>query len=176
MTIPLNQLPERHEAPEYYFKYINLVPQDLDIRAILSSQVSEMLMLLESISEEHSSYRYAPGKWSVRQVLGHVNDTERLFAFRAFWFARGFDAPLPSFDQDVAAERDGADARTWSSLVDEFGAIRASTLTLFRSLPPEAWTRRGFASDYEFSVRAVAYIIAGHISHHTNILRERYLP
>lgn len=175
MTTLLNTLPEPHEAPEYYFKYINLVPSDVDIRTVLSSQLREMLTLFESISDEHARHRYAPDKWSIRQVLAHLNDTERVFAFRALWFARGFDSSLPSFDQNVAAERNGADARTWGSLVDEFGAIRASTLTFFRSLPQDAWTRRGLASDYEFSVRAVAYIIAGHINHHANILRERYL-
>lgn len=171
----LNVLPERHEAAEYYFKYINLVPHDVDIRAILSSQLRETQLLCESISDEQAGHRYAPDKWSIRQVLAHLSDTERLFAFRAFWFARGFESSLPSFDQNAAAERNGADARTWSSLVDEFGAIRASTLTLFRSLPPDAWTQRGLASDCEFSVRAVAYIIAGHTTHHANILRERYL-
>ena len=171
----LNTLPEPHEAPEYYFRYIKLVPHHADIRTVLSSQMQEMAILLESISEERSRHRYAPDKWSIRQVLGHLSDTERLFAFRAFWFARGFDASLPGFDQNIAAEHNGADAQTWSSLVDELGAIRASTLHFFRSLPPDAWMRRGLASDYEFSVRAAAYIIAGHITHHANILRERYL-
>lgn len=173
MTTQRN-VPEPHEAPEYYFKYISLVRQDMDIRTILSSQMRQMAIFLESISEEQSRHRYAPGKWSIRQVLGHLSDSERLFAFRAFWFARGFNSSLPGFDQNIAAERNGADTQTWNSLVDEFGAVRASTLTFFRSLPPNAWTRRGLASDCEFSVRAVAYIIAGHISHHANILRERY--
>lgn len=175
MKFLVNTLPEADEAPEYYFRYISLVPQDVDIRTILSSQLREMLILFESISDDQSRRRYAPDKWSIRQVLGHLNDTERLFTFRALWFARGFDSSLPGFDPNIAAEHDGADARTWSSLIDEFGAIRASTLAFFRALPPDAWTRRGVASDYEFSVRAVAYIIAGHISHHANILNERCL-
>ena len=104
MSIVLNH-PERHEAPDYYFNYINLVPQDVDIRTTLSSQLQEMLALFEGISDQQARHRYAPDKWSIRQMLAHLNDTERVFAFRAFWFARGFEAPLPSFDQNVAAER-----------------------------------------------------------------------
>ena len=174
MSIVLNH-PERHEAPDYYFNYINLVPQDVDIRTTLSSQLQEMLALFEGISDPQARHRYAPDKWSSRQMLAHLNDTERVVAVRAFWFARGFEAPLPSFDQNVAAERSDADARTWSGLVDEFGVIRAATLSFLHPLSPDAWVRRGAASGYEFSVRAVAYIIAGHVSHHANILRERYL-
>ena len=171
MTV-LNTTPEHHEAPEYYFKYINLVPQG-DICFVLSSQLHDTVMLLAAVSEEHSQYRYAPDKWSMRQVVAHLNDTERLFAFRAFWFARGFREPLPSFDQNVAAAHHPADERPWRSLVEEFREIRASTLTLFRYLPPDAWMRRGLASGYEFTVRAVSYIIAGHVVHHATILREQ---
>jgi hypothetical protein len=173
MTL-LTTTPERHEAPEYYFRYINLVPQ-ADIRLTLTAQLPDIVMLLESISEDKWQYGYAPDKWSVRQVVAHLNDTERLFAFRALWFARGFSESLPSFDQNVAAAHNPADERPWRSLVEEFREIRASTLTFFRYLPPDAWMRRGLASGYEFTVRAVAYIIAGHLIHHANILRERYL-
>jgi hypothetical protein len=166
--------PDRTEAAEYYFTYIDKVPAG-DICQVLDAQLSETLPLLQGISEERSALRYAADKWSVREVLGHVNDAERLFVFRAFWFARGFTDPLPSFDQDVAVPVSGAHARPWSSHVDEFRAIRAATLTFFRSLPPDAWMRRGVASDNPFTVRAVAYIVAGHVTHHMKILKERYL-
>jgi hypothetical protein len=170
----MNTRPDRGEAVEYYFTYIDQVP-DGDICDILGSQLPETLSLLRGISEEQSAFRYAPEKWSVREVLSHVNDAERLFVFRAFWFARGFDSPLPSFDQDAAITTAGADARAWSSHVEEFAAIRAATVAFFRDLPAEAWMRRGIASDNPFTVRALAYITAGHAIHHARVLRERYL-
>jgi DinB superfamily len=166
--------PDRTEAAEYYFTYIDQVPAG-DICVILARQLTETVALLDDISEEQSLARYAPDKWSIRQVVSHLNDTERLSVFRAFWFARGFDSPLPSFDQNVAIATSGADERSWRSLVDEFRAVRAATLAFFRDLPDEAWTRRGVASGYPFTVRALAYVSAGHVSHHTRIMRERYL-
>ncbi len=166
--------PDRTEAADYYFTYIDKVPAG-DVRAILRSQKDEALGLFESITEEQSTIRYAPGKWSIREVLSHVNDAERLFVFRAFWFARGFESPLPSFDQDIAVGTACADQRSWSSHVDEFRAVRDATATFFDSLPEDAWTRRGTASDNPFSVRALAFIAAGHVNHHVRILRDSYL-
>ena len=167
--------PDRTEAAEYYFTYIDQVGAG-DIRTVLDAQLTETLPLLEGISEEQSLARYAPGKWSIREVVGHLNDTERLFVFRALWFARGFDSPLPSFDQDVAVSRAGADDRSWRSHVEEFRTIRRATTSFFQNLPGDAWMRRGVASGNPFTVRALAYISAGHVSHHVRILRERYLP
>lgn len=166
--------PDRSEAAEYYFTYINQVPPG-DICRILEAQAGETVALLRGISEERSMHRYAPDKWSIRDVVGHLNDTERLFVMRAFWFARGFDTPLPSFDQHIAVGAAGAEARTLRSLVDEFQSVRSSTLSFFQNLPDEAWMRRGIASDNPFTVRALAYIGAGHVIHHVKILRERYL-
>jgi hypothetical protein len=166
--------PDRSEAAEYYFTYIDQVP-DGDILATLESQRRASLAELRGITEERSLHRYAPDKWSVRQMMGHVNDAERLFTFRAMWFARGLEPALPSFDQDVAVPRSAADERPWRSHVDEFDAIRAATVALFRHLPPDAWMRRGTASGNPFSVRALAYITAGHLAHHLRILRERHL-
>jgi uncharacterized damage-inducible protein DinB len=166
--------PDRTEAAEYYFTYIDKVPPG-DICEILATQREEMLALFEGISEERSKHRYAPDKWSIRQVLSHVNDCERLFVYRAMWFARGFESPLPSFDQNVAIAGAGADERTWSSHVDEFRAVRAASQAFFENLPSDAWARRGIASDNPFTVRALAYIVAGHVTHHEKILRERYL-
>jgi hypothetical protein len=167
-------LPDRGEAAEYYFKYIDRVT-DPDICRVLTIQRDDTSQLLNRISEDESLHRYAPEKWTIREVLGHINDTERLVAFRAWWFARGFQNALPSFDQNVAAAAAGAAQRTWDSHVQEFLAIRDSTISLFTGMPAEAWVRRGTASDCPFSVRALAYIAAGHVVHHVAILRERYL-
>jgi hypothetical protein len=167
-------VPDRTEAAEYYFTYINQVGEG-DVRRILEAQSHETLGLLRSISEEKSLHRYAPDKWTIRQVLSHVNDTERAFVFRALWFARGFDAPLPSFDQNIAIAGADADARSWKSHVDEFQAIRGATLAFFQNLSADAWPRRGIASGYTFTVNALAYVTAGHLTHHMRILKERYL-
>jgi hypothetical protein len=166
--------PDRTEAAEYYFTYIDKVGAG-DICEILEAQQGETLAVFDSISEERSRYRYAPDKWSIRQVVAHLNDCERLFVFRAVWFARGFDSALPSFDQNVAMATAGADERTWRSHVEEFRTVRAATLTFVRNLPTEAWARRGVASGNPFTVRALAYISAGHVTHHVQILQERYL-
>jgi hypothetical protein len=166
--------PDRTEAAEYSFTYIDQVGAG-DILDILDAQAGEAAALLKDISEERSTHRYAPDKWSIRQVLSHINDTERAFTFRALWFARGFDEPLASFDQNVAIAAAGADERPWNSHVDEWRTIRPATLTLFRYLPADAWLRRGVASGKPFTVRALAYITAGHVTHHLRILKERYL-
>lgn len=166
--------PEATEAGEYYFRYIDQVP-DGDIREILNTQKAEVERLLEAISDQDSLRRYAPDKWSIREVVSHISDTERLFAFRAFWFARGFSTPLPSFDQNVAAEAAHADSRPWSSLIREFQAVRVASLSLYASLEPGDWSRRGIASDNPFTVRALAWLTAGHVTHHVRILRSEYL-
>jgi hypothetical protein len=166
--------PDRTEAAEYYFTYINKVPSG-DICDVLDAQSRETVTFLRSISGERSLHRYAPDKWTIRQLVSHVNDAERVFAFRAFWFARGFDSPLPSFDQDIAVPAAGADNRPWASHIEEFESVRAASLMLFRHLSPEAWTRRGTASGNPFTVRALAYITAGHVVHHVKVLKERYL-
>jgi hypothetical protein len=166
--------PERSESAEYYFNYIDQVPSG-DIREILAAQAVDILPLLEGISDEQSLARYAPDKWTIRQVLSHINDTERVFTVRALWFARGLTEPMPSFDQDVAIAGAAADDRTWTSHLEEFKAIRSSTLALFNGLPEDAWSRHGIASGHHVTVRALAFMTAGHASHHARILRERYL-
>jgi hypothetical protein len=166
--------PEPQEAAQYYFRYIDQAQGD-DVLGLLQSQLDETLALLDGIGEERSLHRYAPEKWSIRQVLNHVSDTERVFVFRAFWFGRGFAGPLAGFDQDVSAGAAGAGEVSWARHVEEFRAVRLATLAFFRNLPAEAWTRSGVASDNPVTVRALAYITAGHLAHHTAILRERYL-
>ncbi|HSK44193.1 MAG TPA: DinB family protein, partial [Candidatus Binatia bacterium] len=153
---------------------INRVTGD-DILSTLQSQLDETLPFLRGISEEKSLYRYAPEKWSIRQAWGHVNDTERVFLMRALWFARKFDTPLPSFDQDVAVAAAGSDSVSWAWHVEEFREIRLASIAFFRNLPEEAWVRKGVASGNPFTVRACAYIVAGHTAHHEAVLREKYL-
>jgi len=162
------------EAAAYYFTYIDRIPQD-DIVGVMESQLDDVGKILASISEEKSRYRYAPEKWTIRQVLSHLNDAERAFSFRALWFGRGFHEPLASFDQNISVNAARADEYSWTSHVDEFRDIRRATLALFRKLPGEAWGRSGVASGNPVTVRALAYIIAGHVSHHVAILQERYL-
>src|SRR5262245_56387423 len=146
--------PDQSEAAEYYFTYINQVPPG-DIIEIMNAQAIDYVVLLKGIPEKQSLHRYEAGKWSIREVAAHINDTERLFCSRAFWFARGFDSPLPSFDQNVALETCGGDARSLASHIEEFHAIRSATLALFANLPEEAWLRRGIASGNPFTVRAL---------------------
>ena len=166
--------PQTTEAASYYFKYIDLVTSD-DIVPVFENQMGAMLRFLNGISEEQSLYSYEPGKWTIREVLNHVNDGERIFAGRAHWFARGFTDALPSFDQDVAVQYAHASNTSWADLVEEFRNVRLATISFFKSLPDEAWDRTGVASDNPVSVRALAYIIAGHVTHHQGVLQEKYL-
>ncbi len=166
--------PEPSEAAPYYFTYIDQV-EGADAGAALESQLEQAAGLLAGISEEQSLHRYAPEKWSIRQVLSHVSDTERSFAFRALWFARGFDSPLPSYDQNIAAAGAEADRVSWAAHREEFQRVRLASISLVANLPPEAWMRSGIASDKRFTVRALAFLMAGHCAHHLRILRERYL-
>ena len=170
----MSAVPDATEAAEYYFTYINQVPPG-DIVETLEEQTGRVLELARGISEERSLHRYAPDKWSIRQVFNHINDAERVFVHRAFWFARGYETALPGFDQDVAVAAADPDARSWSSHVDEFRAVRAATVPFFQHLSAEAWNRRGIASGNAFTVRALAYVTAGHVAHHLRILQERYL-
>jgi len=166
--------PQTTEAASYYYKYIDLITND-EIVPTMESQMAETLQFLEGISEEQSLKSYAPGKWTIRELLNHVNDGERVFLYRAFWFARGFQDALPSFEQDVAVQAANANQMTWAELVEEFRTVRLSTISFFKHLPDEAWSHSGIASDNPVTVRAIAYIIAGHVAHHTQVLKERYL-
>ena len=166
--------PQSDEAAPYYFTYINQVVGD-DIVQILERQLDDVSPMFSTISDEKSLHRYAPDKWSIRQVLNHLADTERAFAFRALWFARGFETSLPSYDQEIAATGADADSVSWAKHVAEFTSVRLSTITLFRNMPSDAWMRSGIASDSRFTVRSLPFMIAGHLTHHVAILRERYL-
>jgi len=172
MTVP--GVPDRTEAVPYYFTYIDKVPPG-DVRVTLAAQLVETKALLAGVTDEVSLRQYEPGKWTLRQVMSHINDTERLFVFRAMWFARGFDSPLPSFDQDAAVSTAAANERSLGSHLDEFETVRRASVTLFGGLPDEAWSRRGVASGNPVTVRALSYITAGHLAHHLGLLREHYL-
>jgi hypothetical protein len=173
-TVDHAQRPGRDEAAEYYFTYIDKVGYG-SILETLDTQAREATAFFDSISDEQSLHRYAPDKWTIRDVLGHLNDGERLWMFRAMWFARGLKEALPSFDQDVVVTHARANDRPWRDHVDEFRVLRAASLALYRSLPADAWSIRGVASGQTVSVRALAFITAGHVAHHLGLLRERYL-
>jgi hypothetical protein len=166
--------PEPTEYAEYFRGYISKVP-DGDIIDILSSQHREFMGLLGNIGEKKGEFRYAPGKWSVKEVVGHVVDTERIFGARALCIARGETVPLPSYDQDAYVEKGNFGARTVEDLAAEFDGLRSSHLALMRSFDDDVLNRRGMAANNEFTVRAVVWTIAGHLNHHLEVLRERYL-
>jgi hypothetical protein len=166
--------PVAGDAAPYYFTYIDQVEGD-DCLTSMTAQMDEALALFVTISEETSLHRYAPEKWSIRQTLGHVNDTERMFVFRALWFARGLDTPLPSFDQNVAVTGAESNRLPWAAHVEEFRSVRKATIDFFQHLPADAWARSGIASGNPMSVLSLGYMVPGHLTHHLRILRERYL-
>jgi uncharacterized damage-inducible protein DinB len=166
--------PGTDEYAPYYGTYIGKVP-DGDLRSMLSSQLAETLALIQSIPESRGGHRYAPDKWSIKEVLGHLADSERIFSYRALRIARGDATPLPGFEQDDYVPAGGFDGRTLRDLADELAAVRQATIHLFAHLDQTALERRGTASGKPVSVRALAYIIAGHELHHLGILKTRYL-
>jgi DinB family protein len=166
--------PEKSEYQPYFERYVSLVP-DGDIVGRLGTQLEETLALLRSIPEERGDFRYAEGKWSIKELIGHVIDSERVFAYRGLRFGRGDTTPLAGFEQDDFVRGADFNKRTLSDFADEYEYVRRSTISLFRSLEARAWDRRGTANNNEVSVRGIAFIIAGHERHHLEILRTRYL-
>lgn len=176
---PATSLMDRPQAGEhdpYYDRYISLVP-DGNIIEILSNQIGDTVDLLATVSEDQAGRSYAPGKWTVKEVVGHLSDAERIFAYRMLRIGRGDKTPIEGFDQDPYVQ-DGPfrDSQcTLASLVDEFKSVRQATLQLLKHFGSEAWMRRGVANQLEITVRSLAYTTAGHELHHRRILRERYL-
>jgi uncharacterized damage-inducible protein DinB len=166
--------PEVTEYNSYYGRYVSLVPGG-DLTQTLDAQLAQSLPMLGTIGEQKSLHRYAPGKWSIKEVLGHLIDAERIFTYRALRFARRDPTPLPGFDQDPYVAAPNFDSRPWNDLIAEFDHVRRSTILFFRSLTPEDLLRSGTASQNSITVRALGYIIAGHELHHLEILRDRYL-
>ena len=165
--------PVSDECADFYRPYVAEVRGEL--LPALADDADAWLAMLAAVPSGREGHRYAPGKWSVREVVGHVIDAERTFAVRAMAFARGDRSHFPSFDENAYAAGSGADRRALSSLAEELGAVRRSTVLLLRSFDEEAWSRRGTASGCEFTVRSLAWIIAGHSRHHRKVLAERYL-
>jgi hypothetical protein len=166
--------PDESEYAPFYAGYVGLVPEG-DVRDHLRTQAHETIALLAGVSELKASQAYAPGKWTLKEVIGHMCDAERVFGYRILSIARGDPAPLPSFDENQWVPASNANARTTAALVLEFASVRAATTQLVGSLSDEAFLRRGTASGKLISVRALAYICAGHERHHLKIIRERYL-
>ncbi len=166
--------PSDAEYDPYYQPMITLVP-DEPILDVLEEQRHEFMGFLGSLDKSTADYRYGPEKWSVKEVLGHVLDTERIFGARALCFARGEKRPLPPFEQDDYVRSAGFDKRSLSSLSKEFEAVRRSTECLFSGFDEEQWNRGGVANEAQMTVRAVAFIVAGHAAHHLAVIRKRYL-
>ncbi len=165
--------PQASEYAPYYGKYVSLVASG-DILSTLNSQSERMDSLLFGLGDDEANVPYAPGKWTIKQVLGHITDTERIMSYRALRMARGDKTPLPGFEQDDYVATGSFASVSLTELLQEYAAVRRATVLLFRHLPAEAWDRRGTASNNEVTVRALAYIIAGHDEHHCRILREKY--
>lgn len=165
--------PGKDECADAYQPYIAAVEGPL--LETLESDAKEWRAMLAAVPSDREGHRYARGKWSLREVVGHVIDAERMFGMRTMAFARGDRSHFPSFDENAYAAASGADRRPLSDLTDELSAVRVSTLLLLKSFVDETWDRRGMASGFEFTVRSVAWIIAGHSRHHRRVVAERYL-
>jgi len=174
MSTAATSRPQASEYAPYYERYISKVP-DGDIVGTLGRQLEETLALIRGIPEARGDFRYAEGKWSIKELLGHVIDSERVFAYRALRFGRGDVTPLSGFEQDDFVRGADFKKRSLSDLAEEYEHVRRATLSLFGSLDASAWDRRGTANDNEVSVRGLAFIVAGHERHHVEILRTRYL-
>ena len=166
------QRPQTGEYGPAYAGYIALASEPVLLQ--LRDQRRDVVELFGGLSSDQAGYRYEPGKWSLRQILGHITDADRVFGFRAYAFARGETAPLPSFDQEIYVNAGRFDERTMASLVSEFLAVRETLIQFFETLPPEATTRIGTASSVPVSVRALAWMAAGHTAHHLGVVREKY--
>ena len=166
--------PAPAEYSEYFARYVGRVPPG-DVVATIRDQSADSMTLLRGVDPSRTTTGYAPGKWSIRDIVLHMADTERVMGYRALHIARADVTPLPSFDENAWTPMAGANARSMESLLAEFEATRRSTVAMLEGLPPEAWTRIGTASGKPVSVRALAWIIAGHERHHLAIIRERYL-
>jgi hypothetical protein len=167
--------PPREEYAPFFERYVSRV-EEADVLEALARQVGEVRATLAGVRGEAERFRYAEGKWSIREVLGHLVDTERIMGYRACCVARGETASLPGFDENAYVLNASFDACPLPELLDELGVVREGNLALFRHLDPRAWTRVGTANAHAISVRALAYVMLGHPRHHLAVLRERYLP
>ena len=165
--------PDSTEYGSWYAGYVSLVPEE-DVLSAIETQSSETQKLIASVGEDRASYRYAEGKWSIKEVIGHLTDAERVFGYRALCFSRGDQNALPGFDENGYVRTANFDSWRVGDLAEAYALNRRANIVFFRNLPPDAWDRRGIASENPVTVRALAYIIAGHDRHHVKVLRERY--
>lgn len=174
MTKTESGKPEATEYPVYYGRYVGKI-EGVDIVAVLAEQLQLALSLLRGIDEGTAEFRYAPEKWSIKELLGHVIDAERVFAYRALTFARNDSTALPGFDENKWAQYANYFRMSWSDIVEEFEVVRRATILLFRQMDAEAWTRKGNANGKDLTTRSLAFVIAGHLQHHIEIVQSRYL-
>ena len=167
--------PESGECSDYYLGYVGRVPEG-DVVALLAAQPEELNALVGDLSDEQAEFRFAPGEWTIKEVFGHLVDAERLFAFRAFTFTRDDSVELPGMDPDEYVRAGRFNEWTLAELLDELTALRHANVIAFRHMAPEATKRRGVASGSPVSVRALIYILAGHVNYHIEDLTEKYLP
>ena len=174
MTHDWTTRPDSTECAPYYGSYVDEVPQG-DVLDVLDRQIEDTRQLLSPLSDEQALHRYAPEKWSIKEIVGHLTDAELIFAYRALRFAREDTTPLAGFGENDYVTAAGFDRIPLRDLLDQFVSVRASTLHLFRSLDPSALSRRGEASGAEFTVRVIPFILSGHERHHVRVIKERYL-
>lgn len=167
--------PNQADYPEYFGRYINQVNQE-NLTDAFKNQSLQILTFLQSINEEKSSHAYAPGKWSIKELLQHIIDAERVFNYRALCFARKETASLPSFDENLYAQNSNANVRSWKDLSAEFLNLRASTEWLYKSFSEEMLQLKGTASNKSISVNSLGFITVGHVTHHIKVVKEKYLP
>lgn len=166
--------PNVNDYPEYFGNYINQVPES-DIKEAYSNQTPLIKEFFGSISEEKSKFAYASGKWTIKEVVQHLIDGERIFAYRALCIARGEQTSLPSFDENAYAACTNANERSWGDLISELQNVRASSIDLFNSFNEKMWNTQGLANNKSISVLSIAFVMVGHIYHHIKVIKERYL-
>jgi hypothetical protein len=167
--------PRSNEHAEYYGRYVSKVPENVDLVSLLRQQAMETVALLQGLTPKQGDFAYAPGKWTIKQVIGHIIDAERVFVYRAMCFARQDKTELPSFDENAYVDNANFQERTLADLLEEFQVVRSATIHFAKNLDAESLARIGIASKNPISVRALLYIIAGHERHHVELFRERYL-
>lgn len=169
------QRPLESEYPEYYNPYVHLVSEN-NLLTLLKENLVKTIELFESLSEADGLFRYAENKWSIKEVLGHMADTERIMSYRLLRVGRGDQTPLAGFNENDYVQGSQINKLPIKNILEDFIAARKATLTLFQNMPEDAWANIGFANNTEVTARAIAYIIAGHALHHYHIITERYLP